>query len=396
MEYLTRILNVVTCKPEFHYHPLCGRLKLSHLCFADDLLVFCRGDSSSLMIFMRALKTFEDPSGLQVNKEKSEIYMNGVTLMDQDKCLRLSGFQLGSFPFRYLGIPISYKRLTVADCNRLTEKMVQNIRAWGARKLSYAGRVVLIKSVLSHIHTYWCRVFIIPSTVMKKIEGICRSFLWSGTEHYKTPLISWDTCCRSQDEGGVRIHSWSTLDAGCRTGGIILLLLGLAGLGGKSAKLRIFSSKAISIIPGMGKLILYKRVRLQRLLTKDRLAKFGVETDATCFLCCTTVETCVHLYYDCVFSAQCLQLVQQWLQINLQGTEIVDWGIHMRCKSLLRKQIIMAGLASMVYHIWMARNKRRLEGAVDHPRIVFQHIKRDVILRVSARLGVIKHKVSYS
>ncbi|XP_074291738.1 uncharacterized protein LOC141618532 [Silene latifolia] len=155
---------------------------------------------------------------------------------------------------------------------------------------------------------------------------------------------------------------------------------------------------ATPIILGMGKLILYRRGMpgCKRILTKDRLAKFGVQTDDTCFLCCNALETCAHLYYDCAFSAQCLQLVQQWLQINLQGTEIVDWCIHMRCKSLLRKQIIMAGLASMVYHIWMARNKCRLEGAVDHPRVVFQQIKRDVILRVSARLGVIKHKVSSS
>ncbi|XP_074315527.1 putative mitochondrial protein AtMg01250 [Silene latifolia] len=102
IEYLTRLINVITLKPGFNFHPLCKKLKLSHLCFADDVLLFCRGDFHFIKLLMRALKSFGDASRLQVNHNKSEIYMNGLSAQDKDKCLRVSGFNLDTFPFRYL------------------------------------------------------------------------------------------------------------------------------------------------------------------------------------------------------------------------------------------------------------------------------------------------------
>lgn len=44
MEYLSRILRNIGNLPEFHYHPRCKSLKLTHLCFADNLIMCCKGD----------------------------------------------------------------------------------------------------------------------------------------------------------------------------------------------------------------------------------------------------------------------------------------------------------------------------------------------------------------
>ena len=32
----------------FKYHPKCSKLDITHLCFADDLLIFSRGDLNSI------------------------------------------------------------------------------------------------------------------------------------------------------------------------------------------------------------------------------------------------------------------------------------------------------------------------------------------------------------
>ncbi|XP_074315421.1 uncharacterized protein LOC141651616 [Silene latifolia] len=151
------------------------------------------GDRTSIKVLLRAFATLSCSSGLEMNTDKSDIYFNGMEQGEIDYILSISGFKPGVFPFRYLGVPISHKRMGIGDCTRLIEKVVARIRSWGAKKLSYAGRLVLIKAVLSQLHSYWTRIFVIPLTVIDRIEGICRNYLWSGSDQYvKTPSVKWD------------------------------------------------------------------------------------------------------------------------------------------------------------------------------------------------------------
>lgn len=52
MEYLTRCMGSLSGDKDFGYHPKCKRKKIITFLFADDLLVFSRGDVAS----MRAIK----------------------------------------------------------------------------------------------------------------------------------------------------------------------------------------------------------------------------------------------------------------------------------------------------------------------------------------------------
>ena len=58
MEYLSKLLKVVGDHVNFRFHPRCNRLKLNHLCFADDLMIFCRGDLASIRILLAQLEIF--------------------------------------------------------------------------------------------------------------------------------------------------------------------------------------------------------------------------------------------------------------------------------------------------------------------------------------------------
>lgn len=92
------------------------------------------------------------------------------------------GFIKGELPFRYLGVPLSSKRLSVTQCEPLIDKMLNRITSWTTRFSSYAGRTQLIKSVLFSIQTFWAQVFIIPKKIVKVIEAICRRFLWTAMQ----------------------------------------------------------------------------------------------------------------------------------------------------------------------------------------------------------------------
>ena len=47
MEVFSRILVKASSNGRFSHHPRCAKLDLTHLCFADDLLLFCQGDPQS-------------------------------------------------------------------------------------------------------------------------------------------------------------------------------------------------------------------------------------------------------------------------------------------------------------------------------------------------------------
>lgn len=40
----------------FEYHTKCKGLKLNHLCFADDVLLFCKGTYQSVLQMLRGLQ----------------------------------------------------------------------------------------------------------------------------------------------------------------------------------------------------------------------------------------------------------------------------------------------------------------------------------------------------
>ncbi|XP_074266048.1 uncharacterized protein LOC141588507 [Silene latifolia] len=100
------LLNFSTDSPDFHIHPLCKAMKLTHLMFTDDLLLFSKGDAQSMMTLLKSFSTFSKTSGLKMSKGKSNAYFNGVPTGLRNNILQISGMVEGSLPFRYLGVPI--------------------------------------------------------------------------------------------------------------------------------------------------------------------------------------------------------------------------------------------------------------------------------------------------
>lgn len=91
----------------FHYHPRCKRLGITHVYFVDDLLLFTRGDASSVQQMMNVLEKFGAASGLRANQLKSCVYFGGVGTKVKQKILHISGMTEGVLPFKYLGVPLS-------------------------------------------------------------------------------------------------------------------------------------------------------------------------------------------------------------------------------------------------------------------------------------------------
>ena len=48
MEYFTRLMKIAGSHPQFHTHPTCRQIKLNHLMFADDVMIFCKDHTPTL------------------------------------------------------------------------------------------------------------------------------------------------------------------------------------------------------------------------------------------------------------------------------------------------------------------------------------------------------------
>ncbi|KAK9689235.1 hypothetical protein RND81_09G045200 [Saponaria officinalis] len=74
-------------------------------------MVFARGDLPSVKAVSTTLDAFAHVFGLWANTEKIDVYLGGIAHVTADQILGATGFTRGSFPFRYLGIPLNSSRL---------------------------------------------------------------------------------------------------------------------------------------------------------------------------------------------------------------------------------------------------------------------------------------------
>ncbi|XP_062103917.1 uncharacterized protein LOC133815045 [Humulus lupulus] len=213
MEYMTRSLQLASRSPSFRFHPMCKSLKLVNLCFADDIILFCKGSVGAVSALKMALGKFSEASGLSINAKKSQIYFGGVTAGEKREIFQVINLTEGTFPLHYLGVPLRPTKWKHVDCEFIIHKMRTKLFSWFSKHLSYAGRLLLIHTVLFGLRNYRMNVFILPQSIIKEVEKLCRQFLWGASGTYsKLHLASWQQVCLPKAFGGLGLRdsaSWN-------------------------------------------------------------------------------------------------------------------------------------------------------------------------------------------
>lgn len=142
------VMEAFSNHPDFKFHWKTKQCKITHLCFADDLIVFCHGNVKSVSVVKDCINLFSQLSGLIPNTSKSLCYLANVPMEQKESILHCLGFQLGTFPAKLLGVPPISSKLSCRDCIPLVGKITARISSWTNVFLSYSGRIQLIKSVL--------------------------------------------------------------------------------------------------------------------------------------------------------------------------------------------------------------------------------------------------------
>ncbi|KAE8724009.1 hypothetical protein F3Y22_tig00011079pilonHSYRG00179 [Hibiscus syriacus] len=119
---------------------------LTHLQFADDLILFSHDSLTSIQNIKRVLRIFSLMTGLHLNLSKSKllgINVEDATLNEWANDIRCS---VGCFPMDYLGLPIDAKKNSEVLWEPILQNFNNKLAGWKASTLSMAGRLVLIKS----------------------------------------------------------------------------------------------------------------------------------------------------------------------------------------------------------------------------------------------------------
>ncbi|WVZ49806.1 hypothetical protein U9M48_001132 [Paspalum notatum var. saurae] len=152
---------------------------LSVLQYADDTVIFLDHDLEKARNMKALFCMFE--------KNFSEIFCFRQAKECENTYSQLFGCRSGSFPFRYLGIPMHHRKLRNGDWAHIEERFEKCLIGWKGKLLSVGGRLI-------------------PKGVLKKLEYFRSRFFWQNDQHNKKyHLIRWDQIRQPKEQGGLGV-----------------------------------------------------------------------------------------------------------------------------------------------------------------------------------------------
>eukprot|EP00253_Pinus_taeda_P011910 PITA_11910 len=184
-----------------------NNLPLTHQQFVDDIMLFGEPTVKEVKHLRRILDLFAEASGLEINREKSCVFI--FNSVDQVKAhlIRLLGFRRGELPTKYLGNILDFTSKKMKNWQGIIDKLSNKVANWAFRTLNIAGRIVLAKSVLQAIPVYPLSIMAAPLGICARIRDLIRNFIWRGADQKKKwALASWSQLTERKEKGGLGLR----------------------------------------------------------------------------------------------------------------------------------------------------------------------------------------------
>ncbi|XP_048604677.1 uncharacterized protein LOC125582165 [Brassica napus] len=108
---------------------------------------------------------------------------------------------------KYLGLPEHFGRRKKDLFTSIVDSIRQRAASWSSKKLSSAGKLVMLKSVLSVKPTYAMTCFKLPLSLIKRIQSALTRFWWDANpDERKMCWVAFSELAKSKGEGGLGLR----------------------------------------------------------------------------------------------------------------------------------------------------------------------------------------------
>jgi hypothetical protein len=138
---------------------------IHHLLFEDDLLIFGKATVTEASSIKSCLDKYCRWSRQSINPSKSSIHFSkNINPSTSEAISSVIPYPSNLFTFLYLGLPILMVNSKKKAFQGIIDKVLSRIEGWRAKTLFQAGRLVLIKSVVTALPSYAMSSFLLPNS----------------------------------------------------------------------------------------------------------------------------------------------------------------------------------------------------------------------------------------
>jgi len=123
--------------------------------FTDDTIFFCKDNTHNVMVIKSMLCCLELALGLKVNFSKSRLGGVGIRQPQLWMYASILNCEVMKVPFTYLGMEVGSNHRRTNLWGKVIEKIRKRLDKWKGKFLAMAGRICMLKLVLSLIPLFY-------------------------------------------------------------------------------------------------------------------------------------------------------------------------------------------------------------------------------------------------